>query len=92
MRIDKDNHGFIGLLELLAVATIIGFLMFFLMKRFTTAPVLTGETKQTMSEQGIDTTNYKTIVDTTRTSLNEIQKKQQEQLRQITDNAANNNQ
>ena len=85
----KNNKGFIGLLEILIAIVIIGGLMYFMLKRYTTTPVLDKDTKKAMSDQGIDSTNYKTIVDTTRTSVQAIQEKQAQRLKEITDNAAN---
>jgi competence protein ComGC len=89
MRSFRNNKGFIGLLEILLAIVIIGFLMFFMLKRYTATPVLDKDTKKAMSEQGIDSTNYKTIVDTTRTSVQAIQEKEAQRLKEITDNAAN---
>jgi type II secretory pathway pseudopilin PulG len=80
----RNNHGFLGLLELLAVLAIIGILAYFMLKRFTAGPVMDKNTQQTMSEQGIDTTTYRSVVDTTRSTLNDMTAKQQQQLDQIT--------
>jgi competence protein ComGC len=85
----KNNRGFIGLLEILIAIVIIGFLMYIMLKRYAGTPVLDKDTKNAMSEQGIDSTNYKTIVDTTRTSVQAIQEKEAQRLKEITDNAAN---
>ncbi|MFA5099601.1 MAG: type II secretion system protein [Candidatus Omnitrophota bacterium] len=86
-----NNRGFTGLLELLAVLAIIGILVYFMMKRVTTAPVMDKETQKTVSEAGIDTGNYRSVVDTTRSTLKEISEKEQKQLDQITREAAYEN-
>jgi type II secretory pathway pseudopilin PulG len=85
----KNNKGFIGLIEILIAIVIISGLMYFMLKRFAGTPVLDKDTKKAMSEQGIDSTNYKTIVDTTRTSVQAIQEKEAQRLKEIIDNTSN---
>jgi competence protein ComGC len=80
----RNNSGFLGLLELLAVLAIIGIMVYFMLKRFTAAPVMDKDTRQAISEQGIDTTTYRSVVDTTRSTLKDMTEKQQQQLNQIT--------
>jgi Tfp pilus assembly protein PilE len=84
-----NNKGFIGLLEILITTAIIGVLMYIMLKHYSETPAIDKETKKAMSEQGIDTTNYKTIVDTTRTSVQAIQEKEAQRIKEIMDSAAN---
>jgi type II secretory pathway pseudopilin PulG len=84
-----NNKGFIGLLEILITTAIIGVLMYFMLKHYSGAPAIDKETKKAMSEQGIDSTNYKTIIDTARTSVQAIQEKEAQRLDEIMDDAAN---
>jgi hypothetical protein len=84
MRIVKNDRGFVMLLELLAVLAIIGILVYFMMKRVSAPPRMDKETQKAVTEQGVDTSNYRSIVDTTRSTLKGATEKEQQQLDQVT--------
>lgn len=78
----KFKAGFM-LIELLVVLAIIMFIAFKLFNVYFKKPVLNKETEKIISEQGIDTTSYKSIIDSTKSKLEDIQNKHNDQLNQI---------
>jgi type II secretory pathway pseudopilin PulG len=84
MRALKNDRGFVMLLELLAVLAIIGILAYFMMKRVSGPPRMDKETQKAVAEQGVDTSNYRSIVDSTRNTLKGVTEKEQQQLDQVT--------
>jgi len=78
----KVKRGF-ALVELLVVAAIIMFLAFKMWEAYSKKPVLSKETEKVMTEQGIDTTNYKTISDSMKSKVEEIQKQHIDELNKI---------
>lgn len=68
----KIKTGFM-LIELLLVLAIIMFLAFKVFKLYFKRPSLNKETQRVISEQGIDTTSSKSIIDSTRKKLEDIQ-------------------
>ncbi len=81
----SNPRGFAGLLSIIASVVIIAILVFFMLKAYTGSRVVNKDTNRALFEQGIDTTNSKTIVDSTRAAVNEVQKKQEQQLKEIDD-------
>lgn len=71
---------FIELLLVLAIAMFIAFKVF---KLYFNHSSLNPETQRVMSDQGIDTTSYKSTIESTRNKLEDIQKKHIEELNQI---------
>ncbi|HNQ50991.1 MAG: prepilin-type N-terminal cleavage/methylation domain-containing protein [Candidatus Omnitrophica bacterium] len=65
----------VGLIELIIVVAVLSFFAYIVMKHVTSSPSLDAETQKTLEEHGIDTTNYGTIINTTRDTLNDITKK-----------------
>lgn len=75
----KVQAGFM-FLELLLVLVIIMFIAFKVFESYSKKPVLNKETEKVMSEQGIDTTSYKSIIDSTKSKLEDIQNRRVDQL------------
>jgi len=65
----------VGLVELIIVVAVLSFFAYIVLKHVTARPSLDSETQKTLQEHGIDTTNYGTIINTTRDTLNDITKK-----------------
>ncbi len=72
LRSKKRKTGFM-FIELLLVLAIIMFLAFKVFKLYFKKSSLNKETQQVISEQGIDTTSPKSIIDSTRNKLKDIQ-------------------
>ena len=80
MRKIKTGFMFVELLLVLAVVMFIAFKVF---KLYFNNPPLNPEAQRVISEQGIDTTNYKTIIDSTQEKLDAIQNKHNDELSRI---------
>jgi len=65
----------VGLIELIIVVAVLSFFAYIVMKHVTSRPSLDAETQKTLEEHGIDTSNYGTIINSTRDTLNDITKK-----------------
>ncbi len=78
----KDRNGF-AFLELIIVAAIILFIFSRYAKTYFKKPLINKETEKALSEQGIDTTNYKAIIDTTKSKMQAIQEQQDRLLESI---------
>jgi len=75
----KQSRAGFALIELLLVLLVIIFLYYLVPKFYFKKPSLNKEVEQTLVHQGIDTTNYKTILDSTKAKLANIQKQEAEQ-------------
>ncbi len=80
MRKIKTGFMFIELLLVLAITMFIAFKVF---KLYFKSPSLNKETQRVTAEQGIDTTSYKSTIDSTRDKLEDIQKKHLDELKII---------
>jgi len=79
----KFNKGF-GFIGILLVLAIICFLFYKVMNLyFKKTPTINKETQKTLSEQGINTANYKSIVDSTREKVQDIQAQHFKELEEI---------
>lgn len=78
----KIKTGFM-LIELLVALAIIMFIVFKVLSPHFIKPSLDKETQKVISEQGIDTTSYKSTIDSTRNKLRDIQKQHDDELNQI---------
>ncbi len=77
----KNGFAFI---ELLLVIAIILFLFYKVINLyFKKTPTINKETEKALSEQGIDTTNYKSIVGSTREKIQDIQTQRIKELENI---------
>ncbi len=70
-------------IEILLVLVIIMFLAFKVFKLYFKGPPLNQETQQVISAQGIDTTSSKSIIDSTRNKLKDIQNQRVDELSKI---------
>ena len=75
----KIKAGFM-FIELLLVMAIIMFIAFKAFKLYFKNPSFDKETQKFISEEGIDATNYKSIIDSTKKKLHDIQEQQKEEL------------
>jgi shikimate kinase len=82
LRSKKRKTGFM-FIELLLVLAIIMFLAFKVLKLYFKGPSLNKETQGVISEQGIDTTSSKSIIDSTRNKLEDIQNQHIDELNKI---------
>jgi len=80
MRKIKTGFMFIELLLVLAITMFIAFKVF---KLYFKNPSLNKETQRVISEQGIDTTSYKSTIDSTRDKLEDIQNKHFDEMNKI---------
>lgn len=81
----KKNRGFVVLLEIVIVLVIICIVFYFYSKRVIINPIANKEVKQVAVEQGIDTTNARSVVNSTKNKLNEISALESKQFNQIDD-------
>jgi len=79
---EKLKTGFM-LIELLVVLAIIMFIAFKVLNLDFMKPPLNKETQKVISEQGIDTTSSKSLIDSTRNKLQGIQNQYNDELNQI---------
>ena len=71
-QINKSKMGF-GLIEIVLVLAAILFLYYFMSKFHLERPHIDKETQKAASEQGIDTTSYKSTLDTVKKKLRDSQ-------------------
>lgn len=71
------------LIELLVVLAIIMFIVFKVLNLYFMKPSLNKETQKVISEQGIDTVSSKSLIDSTRNKLRNIQNRHNDELNQI---------
>jgi len=75
--------GFVGLLELLLAVSIILFLAYKMYNSYFKRPIADKPTEKIVSEQGIDTTNAKTVVDSTRQKLKAIDQQSMDRMKEL---------
>ncbi|MGA2774552.1 MAG: hypothetical protein ABSE81_00585 [Candidatus Omnitrophota bacterium] len=78
----KIKTGFM-LIEFLLVLVIIMFVVFKVWDIYFKKPALNKETQKVMTEQGVDTTNYKTISDSIKNKVEDIQSQHINELMKI---------
>jgi Tfp pilus assembly protein PilV len=78
-RISMRRNGF-ALLELLLTAIIVLLLFFAFAKLYLKKSPLDKESQQSLQQQGIDTTNYKTTLDSTKAKLKAIEAQRAQEL------------
>jgi len=79
---ERIKKGFM-FIELLVTLAIIMFIVFKVFNLYFNKPYLNKETQKVISEQGINTANYKSLIDTTRNKLENIQNQHNDELNQI---------
>jgi hypothetical protein len=75
----KHKLGFM-FLELLLVIGIIAFILIQGFKLYSKNPFFDKETKKVIQESGIDTTSYKSTIESTRNKVEDIQNKHLEEI------------
>ena len=70
-------------IELLVVLAIIMFIASKAFKSYFMKPTLDKETQKVISEQGIDTTSYQSVIDSSKKKLQDIQDKHMKELNNI---------
>ena len=78
----KIKAGFM-FLEILLVLAIIMFIAFKVFKLYFKNPPIDKETQRVITEQGINTTTYKSIINSTKDKLEDIQNKHIDELNKI---------
>ena len=78
----KGNAGF-GFIEILLVLVIVSFIFYKLINVYFRQAPVNKETQKALSEQGINSANYKSITDTTRKKLQDIQNQRINELDSI---------
>ena len=72
----KDTKKAFVFLEILLVLIVISFLVYIALKTYFKKPTMDKETEKILTEQGIDTSNQKAILDSARDKVREINKQQ----------------
>lgn len=72
----KDTRKAFVFLEILLVLIVISFLVYIALKTYFKKPTMDKETEKILTEQGIDTSNQKAILDSARDKVREINKQQ----------------
>ena len=78
---NKHKSGFM-FIEIIVVVAIIMFVLFQLFKIYFSKPIINKNDQEFIAEQGVDTTNYKTITDTARKQIQDLQAQYAEKLKQ----------
>lgn len=81
-RTNKYSLGF-GLIGILIGLVIISFIIYKMIKVYSTPARMDQETSKTLSDQGIDATNYKTILDSVKTKVEDAAKKDAARLKEM---------
>ncbi len=77
---DKGYRAGFIFIEIILVLAVILFIIHRVLKVYFKGPSLNGETGKALSGYGIDTTNYKTAVDSVRGKIKDIQKQRADKL------------
>ncbi|MFH1201592.1 MAG: type II secretion system protein [Candidatus Omnitrophota bacterium] len=73
----KQKRAF-GFIEILLVLVIISFLSYFILKTYLKKPNLNNDTQKVLTEEGIDSTNQKALLDSIKSKVGAINKQQAE--------------
>lgn len=76
------EKGFVTLVGLLLTVFVITVIALIIFKAYFKRPASQADIRQPLSEQGIDSTNYSTIIDSTKSVINNINKQGQDALSQ----------
>ena len=78
--------GFLTIIGVVIAIAIVCILFYFVAKTYLMQPKgLDEQTAQGLHEQNIDTTNYRTIMDSTRKTVGDLNKLQQDRIKQLKD-------
>jgi type IV secretory pathway TrbF-like protein len=78
-----NNKGFVTLLGTILTLAIICYLVYILVNTLLKPTIPDNETNSTLQSNNIDTTNYKSIADSVRNRVKDLNKKSLEQANQI---------
>ena len=79
----KNDHGFFTVIALLLAAALVGVLYFTMFSKAGTQPHLDRETKNKAAESRIDTSSYKSILDTTKSEVKRIEQLQMDEAKKL---------
>lgn len=79
----KGKKGFLTILGTLITIAIICALCYFVLNTFVKSPVADKEINKALSHEGIDTSNYRTVLDSTKTTIKDIQKQQADRQEEL---------
>jgi len=77
------DSGFASLIGLLITLALMCLLVYIAFNTYFKTPVTDKETKKSLSQQGIDSSSYKTILDSSRNKVKDIQKQLKEQTEEL---------
>ena len=78
-----NSSGFVGILSVLLALVVVGFLYFVMLNPYRTQPVIENSVEKTIQEQHIDTTTYKSVLDSTKSEVKRLEQLQLEQAQQM---------
>ena len=79
----RNEKGFLSLIGLLVALAIISFLCYNFLTVYFKKPVFDQQTQESLKQQGMDVSNYQTVLDSARKTVEKVNKQQadyQEQL------------
>jgi type IV secretory pathway TrbF-like protein len=82
-RYPKNNQGFVSLIGMLLTLIIICFLVYTMLNIYFKPGVVEKTAGKNMQASGIDTSSYKSIVDSTKDKVKEINQRSQERVDQL---------
>ncbi|MFC1703519.1 hypothetical protein ACFL1E_01870 [Candidatus Omnitrophota bacterium] len=81
----KAKEGFMSMIGLLFAVAIIAVLCYFVVTTYVKPPVADTSVQEAASQAGIDTSNYKSVLETTKTTVKDIEKQQMDRQKQLGD-------
>ncbi len=81
--INSRNYGFASLLGLVITLMIICVLVYFIFNVYFKMPGVDEETKEAFSQHGIDSSSYKTILDSTQGKVQDLNKQLRDRTKAI---------
>jgi hypothetical protein len=82
----RFKGGFLTIIGMVIAVAIVCILFYFVAKTYLMRPKdIDQQTAQDLHKQGIDSTNYRTIIDSTRKTVGDLKQQQQDRIRQLED-------
>lgn len=78
-----NSSGFVGILSVLLALVVVGFLYFIMLNPYRTQPVIENSVGKAIKEQHIDTTTYRSVLDSTKSEVKRLEQLQLEQAQQM---------
>lgn len=82
-QVRKYRGGFLSLLGMLISLIIVGLLVYFAFNAYFKVPVLDKQTEESVSKAGVDTSSPVTIINSTRKTVDDINKKMLKQSQDL---------